>query len=680
MKTFAKKSQNKAKAKNISSALHAASVDRQTKDTMRRLLGACAIMAKLEVGASDDFSEHEADRMADAVVNGKGVATQVRNYRAPGAAKTHSAETGNFLSKANGGGTRSLNALESNYFESRFNSNFSHVRIHDSPEAATAASSINARAFTYGSDIYLNSGEYRFSTQKGKRLIAHELAHVVQQRNRPVIQRKTLEEELEQELQAWAVKEGKLWAAKEEEPNTKHRDYIYDLKDYACGLISKDCITPKPMPTSRKGKKKWKRDFQKAQVLVEKILAAGSKVADKEAQAGIVLNILAQAGFGDAALKFGQKMKKPDYFYKTILSYPQNVSSATLTEVTKYFIKKSGKKSFIVSKLTDATDLFEKKFTNDQLTGILKPLIDEYEKDPIIIEIVSEVLIFRKKYRKIFSKWMWKADKGALLFKILESKYFIEPGYGATALGNANNALTLKDDMPWVYSNKQKYYVNFLVELGKQTKVKIKKPKNMKFKTLRKWIETHTANFGKALAKKYPNKPQQWIKVYEQLADIFFYHTSQNVTADRSGKVKKLKQGMPDEMRLKADCDVLATYAMRFFSSIKDNSNSNFNAFEPIGYLFVIPDKSVGHTVALMRRNGTYYIISNKEVIKTKIREKTKDGKKDKALKKMRDIALDIYETPPGQYKVYYDDADADGAMSKDLYKQKEDTRKKNLE
>jgi hypothetical protein len=81
-----------------------------------------------------------------------------------------------------------------------------------------------------------------------------------------------------------------------------------------------------------------------------------------------------------------------------------------------------------------------------------------------------------------------------------------------------------------------------------------------------------------------------------------------------------------------------------------------------------------------MRRNGTYYIISNKEVIKTKIREKTKDEKKDKALKKMRDIALDIYETPPGQYKVYYDDADADGAMSKDLYKQKEDTRKKNLE
>lgn len=680
MKTFTKKSQNKAKTKDVSPALPGAAVDRQTKETMRRLLGSGAIMAKLEVGASDDLSEHEADRMADAVVNGKGIATEVRNYRAPVAAKGHSVEMGNFLSKANGGATRSLNASESNYFESRFNSNFSHVRIHESPEAANAASSINASAFTHGSNIYLNCGEYTFANQKGKRLIAHELAHVVQQQNKLVIQRKPLKEELEKELQAWALKEDKSWKKAGEKPDTEHDEYIYDLKDYACGLISTDSITPKPMPKSKRDKKKWKKDFQKAEVIVKKILATGSAVTDKEAQAGMVLNIMVQAGFGDTALSIGQTMTKPDYVYKTILSYPKKAAPATLTKITEYFIKKSGKKNPIVSKLQDATNSFRKKLTDAQLTAILKPLINKYENESMILDIVSEVLIFRKKYRKIFSKWMWKADKGDLLFKILESEYFIEPEYGPTVLGSDDNALTLKDDMEWVYSNKQKYYVNFLVELGEQAGVKIKKPKNMKFKTLRTWIETHTENFGKALAKKYPNNPQKWIKVYEQLTDIFFYHTSKDVNPNRSGKIKKLSQGAPNKMRLKADCDVLATYAMRFFSSIKDSSNSNLKAFEPIGYLFVLLKGGGGHAVALMRRNGTYYVISNKEVVKTKIQEKTKDGEKDNALKEMREIALKIYETPPGQYKVYYDDAEADGAMSKDLFIQKKATRKKNLE
>ena len=69
---------------------------------MRALLDSGIIGAKLEVGAVDDPAEHEADRMADDVVSGNGISTQLRNSRAPVAAKARSAETASFLADAKG--------------------------------------------------------------------------------------------------------------------------------------------------------------------------------------------------------------------------------------------------------------------------------------------------------------------------------------------------------------------------------------------------------------------------------------------------------------------------------------------------------------------------------------------------------------------------------------------------
>jgi hypothetical protein len=48
---------------------------------------------------------------------------------------------------------------------------------------------INAKAFTYGSDIYFNSSQYSSNTEEGKKLLAHELTHVVQQGHLHSIQR-----------------------------------------------------------------------------------------------------------------------------------------------------------------------------------------------------------------------------------------------------------------------------------------------------------------------------------------------------------------------------------------------------------------------------------------------------------------------------------------------------------
>jgi hypothetical protein len=74
--------------------------------------------------------------------------------------------------------------------ESRFGADFSGVRIRDGPGAARMCNNLRARAFTRGSDIYFNSGEYNPRSRRGRHLLAHELTHVVQQRAAgPMIQR-----------------------------------------------------------------------------------------------------------------------------------------------------------------------------------------------------------------------------------------------------------------------------------------------------------------------------------------------------------------------------------------------------------------------------------------------------------------------------------------------------------
>jgi len=68
-----------------------------------------------------------------------------------------------------------------NYFEPRFGADFSTVRIHNNVSAANTSKQLNARAFTFGGNIAFNDGLYQPDTESGKKLLAHELTHVVQQ-------------------------------------------------------------------------------------------------------------------------------------------------------------------------------------------------------------------------------------------------------------------------------------------------------------------------------------------------------------------------------------------------------------------------------------------------------------------------------------------------------------------
>lgn len=159
---------------------------------------------KLTVNAPNDRYEQEADVMADRVMRMKDPATSDAFFTSavlPIQRKckhceeeenhVHRKESGTKAPQVNAGfenyvsslGIRGkpLSAQERSFFEPRFNRDFSDVRVHTDSEAAHSAQGINALAYTSGNNIVFNSGQYQPGSDYGKRLLAHELTHVVQQ-------------------------------------------------------------------------------------------------------------------------------------------------------------------------------------------------------------------------------------------------------------------------------------------------------------------------------------------------------------------------------------------------------------------------------------------------------------------------------------------------------------------
>jgi hypothetical protein len=131
------------------------------------------LQAKLTVGPVDDPLEHEADRVADAVVQGDPAPMGGVTRAAPDA--THSVQPA--LSEPG----MAVPASIRRPLEQRLGHDFSGVRLHTGPASVEAAAALQARAFTLGQDIVFGAGEYAPQTQAGGHLLAHELAHVVQQ-------------------------------------------------------------------------------------------------------------------------------------------------------------------------------------------------------------------------------------------------------------------------------------------------------------------------------------------------------------------------------------------------------------------------------------------------------------------------------------------------------------------
>jgi Domain of unknown function (DUF4157) len=68
------------------------------------------------------------------------------------------------------------------FMEPRFGHNFSDVRVHADATAAKSAKAVSALAYTVGQDVVFGAGQFAPHTSEGRRLVAHELAHVLQQR------------------------------------------------------------------------------------------------------------------------------------------------------------------------------------------------------------------------------------------------------------------------------------------------------------------------------------------------------------------------------------------------------------------------------------------------------------------------------------------------------------------
>lgn len=132
---------------------------------------------KLEMTEPGDADEQEADVAANEVMSGK----VFRKFSGGGAGGgvAVSSQMESQLNHLQGGGQAMPDGLRG-MMERGFDRDFSQVRLHTDGEAAGLSSSIHAKAFTHGNDIYFNQGQYVPETSEGQRLVAHELAHVAQ--------------------------------------------------------------------------------------------------------------------------------------------------------------------------------------------------------------------------------------------------------------------------------------------------------------------------------------------------------------------------------------------------------------------------------------------------------------------------------------------------------------------
>ncbi len=143
------------------------------------------IQAKLKVNEPGDIYEQEADRVADQVLAAPAnravgaVPPYIQRYAGPATRGADPAPAS--VDRVLAGAGRPLDPALQQHMEQRFGHDFSRVRVHSGAAAEQSAREVNARAYTVGHDIVFGAGRFAPGTLEGRRLLAHELTHVVQQ-------------------------------------------------------------------------------------------------------------------------------------------------------------------------------------------------------------------------------------------------------------------------------------------------------------------------------------------------------------------------------------------------------------------------------------------------------------------------------------------------------------------
>jgi hypothetical protein len=144
------------------------------------------LQTKLTVSKPGDRYEQEADQTADEVMrapepegrrNPRLLMPAVQRTTSEGGGTTAPPIIHNVLSSPG----HPLDSATRAFFEPKFGRDFSQARIHADAQAAESARAVSANAFTVGWDLVFGAGKYAPETDAGKRLLAHELSHVIQQ-------------------------------------------------------------------------------------------------------------------------------------------------------------------------------------------------------------------------------------------------------------------------------------------------------------------------------------------------------------------------------------------------------------------------------------------------------------------------------------------------------------------
>ncbi len=143
------------------------------------------IQTKLKIGPANDVYEKEADRVADQVMRMPTSVGQTSSAHHPLGMQMQrlsnsDSKDSNQQINLNQSGGCPLSINTRNYMEPRFGVDFGNVRLHTDEQAQETALKIQAKAFTFGNNIWIGKGEH----EADKGLMAHELTHVVQQNGR----------------------------------------------------------------------------------------------------------------------------------------------------------------------------------------------------------------------------------------------------------------------------------------------------------------------------------------------------------------------------------------------------------------------------------------------------------------------------------------------------------------
>jgi len=179
----------------------------------QRLLRSGVIQAKLTISQPDDVHEQEADRITEQVMRMPEPAPQracagcesgatpcpaceekaaiAERKAADHASQAQTDSVSASLVESLGSG-RSLDPEARAFFEPRFGADLGHVRVHTDACAAESAHALRAQAYTVGRDVVFSAGQYEPGSNAGRRLLAHELTHVVQQRSASIYSRDLL--------------------------------------------------------------------------------------------------------------------------------------------------------------------------------------------------------------------------------------------------------------------------------------------------------------------------------------------------------------------------------------------------------------------------------------------------------------------------------------------------------